>query len=123
MRISDWSSDVCSSDLIVEAHERRIIRQHRPRYRLAPQSLLKRVKACCAALRPALMAAAHQQFAVQSRRYLDRGDDFGEPCRNIVARARIEPRPTAGVDDLHGATSPSPPTGIVRLYSPERRVR
>src|SRR3546814_6330997 len=106
MRISDWSSDVCSSDLIVEAHERRIIRQHRPRDRLAPQSLLKRVKACCAALRPALMAAAHQQFAVQYRRYIDRGDDFGETCRNIVARARIEPRLTAGMDDLHADAVP-----------------
>src|SRR3546814_9804643 len=83
MRISDWSSDVCSSDL-------------------------------CAALRPALMAAAHQQFAVQYRRYIDRGDDFGETCRNIVARARIEPRLTAGMDDLHADAVPFPLGGIVR---------
>src|SRR3546814_1108728 len=80
----------------------------------SPQSLLKRVKACCAALRPALMAAAHQQFAVQYRRYIDRGDDFGETCRNIVARARIEPRLTAGMDDLHADAVPFPLGGIVR---------
>src|SRR3546814_1170070 len=60
------------------------------------------------------MAAAHQQFAVQYRRYIDRGDDFGETCRNIVARARIEPRLTAGMDDLHADAVPFPLGGIVR---------
>src|SRR3546814_9632039 len=93
---------------------RRIIRQHRPRDRLAPQSLLKRVKACCAALRPALVAAAHQQFAVQHSGYVERRDDLRETCRNIVARARIEPRLTTGMDDLHADAVPFPLGGIVR---------
>src|SRR3546814_10707389 len=53
MRISDWSSDVCSSDL-------------------------------------------------------------RETCRNIVARARIEPRLTTGMDDLHADAVPVPLGGIVR---------
>src|SRR3546814_13338557 len=61
-----------------------------------------------------VVAAAHQKFAVQSRRYVDVGDDLRETCRNIVARARIEPRLTTGMDDLHANAVPFPFGGIVR---------
>src|SRR3546814_12777206 len=117
MRISDWSSDVCSSDLVVpvdreqvvNADEGGIVGAHLFRHRLAPQPLLQRVETRCLT---ALHASAHEQFAVDHRFLVEGRNHFGKGGADLLAAAAVETRlaaaPFTTTNDLDPNSVPYP---------------
>src|SRR3546814_3567454 len=84
MRISDWSSDVCSSDLLLRDH-------------LAAEPLLESVEA--RGFTP-LHLSAHEQFAIDHRILIERRDQFGERPADLLAATAVDARLAAPAHDL-----------------------
>ena len=101
---------------VVEADEGRVGAEHLLADVLAPKPLLQRVEACRGAamnVGDALVRSAHQQLAVEHAGRPKRRGDIGEAARNVVAGAAVEPRLSAGVDQLDADPVPFPLGGII----------
>src|SRR3546814_18433773 len=110
MRISDWSSDVCSSDLVADlvGHRRRVVLPERPvlEHRAVPRRIRRFADAAGVALMHVVDPAPQQAAGPARRRLLD-GVDTAAPGRGEVDR---KGRPAAVIARFQLVTV-APPRG------------
>src|SRR3546814_14091302 len=100
MRISDWSSDVCSSDLILAEHEQHHVRVLFDRARFAQIGKLRALVLAPLDRTAELRERQHRHIEILGQR-LEPAADFGDFLHAIVAAAAPRAREQMKIIDHH----------------------